>query len=243
MSEYFFTYDGICSLDFGIKIKGDNALSSPERNFEEIEVPGRNGSVFIDGGNYKNKVIDIECNVDMRDEDIYSLASRMTKWLKEDMAYKELILSDDSDYYYEAVCINKIDFIEMLKGYYSLLISFSCKPLKKRKSESVTCTPVGAIEIYNDGEEAEPIIKVTCVDYDVNVSVYINENIYNFKNVNGEFCINSEMMNVYKIGELKDENYNHKMENINFPVLKSGLNIISCHNCKKIEINPNFKYL
>lgn len=40
--------------DFGVYISGKGVFNAPERDAEEVEVPGRNGSLTLDNGRYKN---------------------------------------------------------------------------------------------------------------------------------------------------------------------------------------------
>ena len=50
----FLTYAGRSTKEFGIFISGEGTFSSPERNTSSQEVPGRNGAILFDMGNYKN---------------------------------------------------------------------------------------------------------------------------------------------------------------------------------------------
>ena len=50
----YLVIDGRSSLDFGVYISGGGTYKSPERSYEEVEVPGRNGVILIDKGHYKN---------------------------------------------------------------------------------------------------------------------------------------------------------------------------------------------
>lgn len=47
-------FGGVDSSEYGIYITGEAVYNAPERDVEFIEVPGRNGSVAMDKGRYKN---------------------------------------------------------------------------------------------------------------------------------------------------------------------------------------------
>ena len=47
-------FDGINSMDHGIYITGESIYDAPERDVESVEIAGRNGSVLIDNGRWKN---------------------------------------------------------------------------------------------------------------------------------------------------------------------------------------------
>lgn len=47
-------FDGIDSRDYGVYISGPAVYNAPERDVEEIEIPGRNGSYMLDKGRFRN---------------------------------------------------------------------------------------------------------------------------------------------------------------------------------------------
>lgn len=47
-------FGGIDSSDYGIYITGEAVYNAPERDVEFIDVPGRNGSIAMDNGRYRN---------------------------------------------------------------------------------------------------------------------------------------------------------------------------------------------
>ena len=51
----FMTIDGISSTDFGVYLAAATQFDSPMRDVEVMEVPGRNGSLTLDNGRFKNK--------------------------------------------------------------------------------------------------------------------------------------------------------------------------------------------
>ena len=50
---HYFTYNGRSSLDFGVRISGTGTFGAPEVDYEEITVPGRNGSLLISNHRFK----------------------------------------------------------------------------------------------------------------------------------------------------------------------------------------------
>jgi len=53
MRQYL-TFAGKSSHDFGIAISGEATFNAPERDYSSVSVPGRNGDLIIDNGNFKN---------------------------------------------------------------------------------------------------------------------------------------------------------------------------------------------
>ena len=52
--RHYLTFNGRSTHEFGIFISGESTYSAPERNVVSQEVPGRNGSLLFDMGNFKN---------------------------------------------------------------------------------------------------------------------------------------------------------------------------------------------
>ena len=52
--RHYLTFNGRSTHEFGIFISGESTYSAPERNVTSQEVPGRNGSLLFDLGNFKN---------------------------------------------------------------------------------------------------------------------------------------------------------------------------------------------
>lgn len=50
----YLTYDGYKSSDYGVFISGEAVFNAPARRGEMIEIPGRNGFLFMDEGAYEN---------------------------------------------------------------------------------------------------------------------------------------------------------------------------------------------
>lgn len=51
---HFFTFAGKSSHDFGVRISGEATYNSPERNYTEETIAGKNGTLIIDDGSFKN---------------------------------------------------------------------------------------------------------------------------------------------------------------------------------------------
>lgn len=50
-------FGGVDSSEYGIYITGESVYNAPERDVEFIEVPGRNGSIAMDKGRYRNVTV------------------------------------------------------------------------------------------------------------------------------------------------------------------------------------------
>lgn len=173
----YFTYGGISSADFGIVIAKTNQLSSPERSIEVIEVDGRNEPLIMDKGNYKPFKLELECYIDAENDNIHEVARSIKRWLQAEFKFKQLRFSDDLEYAYEAVCINKLDIEEVINLLGEFKLNFLCKPLKRQITDS-SIVITNNCHIHNEGLPSRPYIKVTG---DGDITINIKQSKYNIK--------------------------------------------------------------
>lgn len=53
----YFMYNNKSSMDFGVWISGEATYQSPDRDMEEVAIPGRNGTLSLDNGRFQNLII------------------------------------------------------------------------------------------------------------------------------------------------------------------------------------------
>lgn len=238
----YLIFDGISSADFGIIITNTNQLSGPERNLEMIEVDGRDEALVVDKGNYKPFELKLECSIDSENIDINELARNIKRWLQSDFSYKKLILSDDDEYYYEAICANKLDIEEVITELGEFQVTFLCKPLRKYINGDNKITIITPKTIQNNYMKSKPHIKIIA---NGDVTININNQKLILKALEDEIIIDCELMNAYKIDKFTNEviNKNNKMYS-DFPTLEEGKNkIIWTGEVDKIEITPRWVVL
>ena len=236
----YFTYDNKSSADYGIIITKTNQLSGSERNIEVIEVDGRNEPILNDKGNYKPFELKLECSIDSEFTNINEVARDIKGWLQSNFNFKKLILSDDPEHYYEAVCINKLDIEEVIEQLGEFQVVFLCKPLKRvvyGENKIILTTPK---MIHNNYMTSNPHIKVIgSGDIIININ---NQNLI-LKGVEDEIEVDSDIMNCYKIVDGVVTNQNNKMYS-DFPILEEGRNNISwTGNVTRLEIIPRWVVL
>ena len=117
-----FTFDGVSSKDFNIKIKKSNHLSIPRKKLEFIEVQGRTDNLVIDEGSREMLDIEIEAYIDCRDLNTYSYASRLDSWLNGSSDYQDLIFDDGT--VLKAIFVGQIDFNEVVENFNEILLQF-----------------------------------------------------------------------------------------------------------------------
>lgn len=117
-----FTFNGISSKDFNIKIKQSNHLSIPKKKIEFVEVQGRTDNLIIDEGCREMLDISIEGYIDCRDSDTRSYALGLDSWLNSTNGYQDLIFDDGT--ILKAIFVGQIDFNEIVKNFNEILLQF-----------------------------------------------------------------------------------------------------------------------
>lgn len=119
----YFTFNGISSDNYKLKIKDSNHLSLASKNYESIKVPGRTGNLIIDDGSFNNKTIQITCFLDRRiDDDLRLKSKEIGVWLQGQQGYKILTFNDGS--IFKAICANQIDINQTIKNFAEIVIRF-----------------------------------------------------------------------------------------------------------------------
>lgn len=221
----YFTTRNKSSEEFGIKIYNCNHLSSPERDIDVYEIDGREGPLIIDNNKFKAFELKFECEIKswLVGKTLEQVSKEMKEWLQTDFSYSELVISDTSEYYYEATCINELDIEYVAKNFGVILLKFLCKPCKKKNNEVIILKESGVIN--NNGRTSKPIIKVVG-----NGDITININTQNvvLKDIQNYIILDSEQMNAYTQNDVTSAitNQNNKMFS-DFPVLDKGENRIN----------------
>ena len=117
-----FTFKGISSRDFNIKIKESNHLSIPKKKLEFIEVQGRTDNLIIDEGCREMLDIQLECFIDCRDESTKEYSMRLDSWLNGTSGYQNLIFDDGT--ILKAIFVGQIDFNEIVKNFNEIILQF-----------------------------------------------------------------------------------------------------------------------
>lgn len=257
MMIHEFTLNGINSRDLGVYIRSKQVFDKPQKNISYISVPGRDGDLIVDNGDFKSN-LDITLGLRMFAPQLtddkqsnFNMAYRkIVKWLSPSANY--YIYSDtyDTEYYRLASVKSALKVTQQHYDVADFSVTLSCKPYKYRWDGDAVITLDGAnansMTIYNpEDSESLPIIKVyTSVVYDAQANVShkfaLNGTTYTITQINNNCTIDSEMMNVYHLTVNKNKNYQQTA----FPKLLPGTNTLSLvnnGNVSKIEVTPRWR--
>jgi len=228
MSEPYFIYNNISSIDMGILVNEVPPIIKVNRDINKIVIPGRDGFLTEDLKTYGSTVKTCECTL----LDI-AMVEQVLAWLD---GSGEVIFSNQPDRKYKASIINQIPFNRIMRQWYKFIVIFDCQPFGLSLDPNVTTLAVPS-SIYNWGTyESKPIIKVYG---DGAIDLSINDAVIHLANVSGYVTIDSDLMDCFKDTTLQNQNMSG-----NFPKFKIGLNTISWNGAvSKVEITPNWRWI
>lgn len=156
------TFNGISSKELGIEVETFPTYEFPEREYEAVSVPGRNGDLYIDKGSYKNVTGKYDLVIGSHEITQPYLAERLVSWLTSSKGYCRL---EDSYYpeIYRMALYKKPGSISNIINYGGKLSAeFECKPQKFLKSgeQKTTFSQSGTI-INPTYQVSKPLLKVT----------------------------------------------------------------------------------
>lgn len=206
-------------------------ISKPQMRTEKIEIDGADGDVIQNLG-YKSytKTITIGLTKNYNIDEI----------IKYFDGSGTLTLSNESDKYYNAQIIDKIDYNKLI-NFKKASVKFYVQPYKYKLNETATelnITTETELTVNNQGlEDSKPIITLYGSGL---IGIYIN-GIKTFEvNITSEYVtIDSLNQEAYKNTSLKNSDMNG-----DFPVFKPGNNVITWSgSLTKIIVNPKSRWL
>jgi predicted phage tail component-like protein len=235
--RYFVLLNDISSLDLNLKVVKRPIIPSPNRNYNEIPIQGRNGNLIEDLGTYQDIKIPIQFNFIERCN-MYDAVRKIMFWLsnKNDST---LSFADDIDYFYKVKRLEYTDIERQYKIKGSFTITFVCEAFRYYKDSPNIVITSNNYSFYSPelAYTSEPIINVYGSG---NITLTLNGLDVQLKNINNNIIVDS----------VREESYNSTYDNLSesyygeYLKLINGPNKISwIGNISKIELQPNWRCL
>ena len=210
-------------------------ISINNENYEEVRIDGRNGSLIIKDGTYKNKVLSFELGIlSESKDDLSSKIDNIIDWLT--IIKDNKLIYDREDRYYIVKHIEFGNIEHVIYRFGKFKINFICEPFSYKLEDYIHLE--NNQKIYYDGSvSGECNIKI---HGNGNIQLTINNDTVQINNVNGYVELDSKLLlclNSDKTSKTRDM-IGH------FPLLTRGINRISwIGNISKVEILPRTAYL
>lgn len=232
MRQYLI-YNGVSSKDYGLYLTGSGVYNAPERDIDTVEIPGRNGSLTIDNGRYKNVTQSYEAFIH---KNFAKNAEGVRAWLLSATGYHRLEDTYDPEHFRLARFVGPLEFtVRALCAGAETQLLFDCDPRRFLKSGEATVEVTGATTINNQTLfEALPLLAV----YGSGAgSITVSGELISISSIDEYITLDCEQQNAYK----GTENKNATVSLTEFPVLRPGENTISISGgVSRIEITPRW---
>ena len=161
MIRNYFVFDGKSSLDFEVGLSGVGAYDAPKRDYDSIEIPGRNGNLTLDNGRYEN--IKVRYNA-VIGRNFQKNIDGLRSFLLSRKGYCRLEDTYHPEEYRMGIFAGpfEIDELGFLNRWGEFEMTFDCKPQRYLKSgeRTIIVPPGETVRILNPTYyDAKPIIK------------------------------------------------------------------------------------
>lgn len=157
--NHYLTFAGANSLDYGVQISGGGTYGAPERVYEVVEVPGRNGNLLIDQNRYQNIQVSYPAFIARK---FSENVEGWRNWLLSHIGYQRLEDTYHPDEY-RLACYNDIFSVETtpanLGGRFE--INFTAKPQRWLKiGEDLRAVTSGDVLKNPTVFPAKPLVRI-----------------------------------------------------------------------------------
>ena len=233
-------FNGIPSTNYGIHVETPPVYATPERDYEVVHIPGRNGDLVIDNGSYKNVTRKYSISVGEIDGNFTTLAAGVSEWLHSASGYARLEDSYESDYFRLAYYVADAEMENLFHQAGKMSIEFNCKPARFLKAGE------RAVPFTADGSISNPTFQKSFPKLTVVVSgsgtLTIGDQTITISGLTNStrMVIDSELQDIYEEGSLT--NLNSKVSfSDGFPLLSPGVNTITfTGSITSVEVIPRW---
>ena len=157
-------YNRLKSTDYHVVVEHPPVFTFPERDYEKVHVPGRNGDVVIDNGSYLNVKAKYDICFGSYFAPYYKMVYPVSRWLHSAQGqYVRLEDTYDLDHFRYALYLEENEFENIMMHAGKASIEFECKPqrfLKSGEHEMIFSKSPGTI-LNPTLETALPLIMVS----------------------------------------------------------------------------------
>lgn len=233
MQEYDMEYAGIRAKDIGCYVMQRPDIPAGKKNYTVIEIPGKDGSLYIDDGTVSDIEISIELNFMTLPQQWSERYRNIKSWLLSPLGI--LRFTDDEGYFYKVKKVEISDVKRKNREIGTITAIFTCSGyiyredgLKEYEIEDV---------LQNNYALAHPTYIISGNN---NATLTVNGNKF-YVNVGQNCRIDTERMITYRElnGEMMNTYVNGDYEDL---YLKPGENMISVVGAE-MKIIPNWRCL
>lgn len=227
---HWFIWKGKNSLrDFGIWIGKLPGIVRAEERHEDIQIPGRAGSLTLKEGEDVYEDMLRECTILTRNTN--PKLDDLKDWLT---GASDLIFSNELDYVYEAQVLGEVRLDRISNDLLQGKIPFICAPLRKaRAEETITMTASGTIT--NSGNVAsKPKVSITASG---EKTITIGGTSMTLKNLSGTVVVDCDAGIITQNGAIWTEEVTG-----DFWRIPKGQSTVTLPESTTVEIEPRWRW-
>lgn len=188
-------FNGISSQSLQVQVEKLSDYETPEKDYDIIHVPGKNGDIVIDKGSYKNVNRTYHIAIGSLERDFTPMANDISEWLHSASGYARLEDSYEPEYYRLAMYKDSIIIENLLGNAGRTSITFDCKPQRFFKSGDQSVSVASGEILQNPtGFKALPIITVNGNGSGI---LRVGSYTINISSIESSIVINSEIQDAY----------------------------------------------
>lgn len=228
----YLTFNGVDLRDFGVYITGSGTFNAPEREYSEITIPGRNGSLIGNEKRLANIPVTYPAFIY---KDFKRQSGALRAFLLSQIGYCKLQDSYHPDEYRLALFRGPIDVEPVAKlnaGQFDLV--FNCRPQRFLTSGDTVTTLTASGTIVNPTSfDAQPHLRVYGTG-----SVTFGGTTITITDADGYTDIDCALMEAFKGAVSKNDCI--ELSDNDFPVLPAGTNTVTLDGVSAVEITPRW---
>ena len=234
-------FNNIPSTNYGIFVEKPPVYAFPERDYDVVHVPGRNGDIVVDNGSYKNVARTYELSVGEAESDFTKLASGVSEWLHSVSGYARLEDTYEPDYYRMAYYSAGAEMENLFHQAGKLSVEFTCKPARFLKIGERPVTFTAAGSLYNPTfQKSFPLIEIVASGAGT-IKMGSQTIAIDGLSSSTTMIIDSELQDVYEKDSALNLNSKVSFTDGRFPTLSSGLTDISfTGSITSVEVTPRW---
>ncbi len=229
----YFTLDGVASTFFGVYISGQGTFSSPERDYEMITVPGRNGDLVGTETRFMNGILTYKAGIYIN---FQSQIEALRAFLNSLYGYKRLTDTYHPNEFRQVIFRGPFNPKVLPKndaGQFE--IEFECKPQRFLTSGETAVTKTASGTITNPTRFASrPLLVVTGTG-----QLGVGSDTITITAASGDTYIDCDMQDAYNANGSRNQYV--QLSGYEFPTLKPGSNGITLGTgITKVVITPRW---
>lgn len=237
-------FNNLSSKDYGILVEHPPGYQFPQKDYDMVHIPGRNGDLVIDNESYQNVERKYEIAIGSLSEKFTPQANRIAEWLHSANGYARLEDSYEPEYYRMALFKDQGEIDNILFHAGRITISFDCKPQRFLKSGDETITIEDSAVLRNPTiYKSNPIITVYgTVTGGIAEVINIGDYSVGINAIDEYVTIDSSIFDVYKKTPTGIVNKNSTVNFTNgYPKIQKGdVPITFTSGITKVEVVPRW---